>query len=82
MSFLCPVCSYRRMVSFCPQHDKESCEQEDCLHFISESDLKDEKEAVCTYSETTLDNSIYVEQFAPWISSGKEKVRKNVFLLV
>ena len=82
VSFLCPVCSYRRMVSFCPQHDKESCEQEDCLHFISESDLKDEKEAVCTYSETTLDNSIYVEQFAPWISSGKEKVRKNVFLLV
>ena len=82
VSFLCPVCSYRRMVSFCPQHDKESCEQEDCLHFISESDLKNEKEAVCTYSETTLDNSIYVEQFAPWISSGKEKVRKNVFLLV
>ena len=81
VSFLCPVCSHGRVVSFCPRHRKESCMQEECLHFISESDLGDEKQAVCTNSATALDNSIHAEQFALWISSGKEKVRKNVFLL-
>ena len=55
--------------------------QEEYLHFISESDLGDEKQAVCTNSATALDNGIHAEQFALWISSGKEKVRKNVFLL-
>ena len=81
VSFLCPVCSHGRVVSFCPRHRKESCMQEECLHFISVSDLGDEKQAVCTNSATALDNSIHAEQFALWISSGKEKFRKNVFLL-
>ena len=81
VSFLCPVCSHGRVVSFCPRHRKESCMQEEYLHFISESDLGDEKQAVCTNSATALDNRIHAEQFALWISSGKEKVRKNVFLL-
>ena len=49
------------------------------LHF--RVDLGDEKQAVCTNSATALDNRIHAEQFALWISSGKEKVRKNVFLL-
>ena len=79
VSFLCPVCSYGRVVSLCPQHPGESCKQEECLHFISESDLGDEKQAVCTNSDTAVDNRIHAEQFAPWISSGMEKVRKNVF---
>ena len=79
VSFLCPVCSYGCVVSLCPQHLGESCKQEECLHFISESDLGDEKQAVCTNSDTAVDNRIHAEQFAPWISSGMEKVRKNVF---
>ena len=79
VSFLYPVCSHGRVVSFCPRHRKESCMQEECLHFISESDLGDEKQAVCTNSATALDNSIHAEQFALWISSGKEKVRKMFF---
>ena len=49
------------------------------LHF--RVDLGDEKQAVCINSATALDNRIHAEQFALWISSGKEKVRKNVFLL-
>ena len=77
--FLCPVCSHGRVASFCLQHNEESCEQEECLHFISESDLGDEKQAVCTNSATALDIRIHVEQFAPWISSSKEKVRESFF---
>ena len=79
VSFLCPVCSYGRVVSLCPQHHGESCKQEECLHFISESDLGDEKQAVCTNSDAVLDIRIHAEQFAPWISSGKEKVGKMFF---
>ena len=79
VSFLCPVCSYGRVVSLCPQHHGESCKQEECLHFISESDLGDEKQVVCTNSDAVLDNRIHAEQFAPWISSGKEKVGKIFF---
>ena len=79
VSFLCPVCSYGRVVSLCPQHHGESCKQEECLHFISESDLGDEKQVVCTNSDAVLDNRIHAEQFTPWISSGKEKVGKMFF---
>ena len=81
VSFLCPVCSYGRVVSFCSQHNEESCKQEECLHFISESALGDEKQAVCTNSVAVLDNRIHAQQFAPWIPSGEEKVRKRFFLL-
>ncbi|XP_022807422.1 uncharacterized protein LOC111344458 isoform X2 [Stylophora pistillata] len=77
VSFLCPVCSHGRVVSFCTRHRKESCEQEECLHFISESNLRDEMLAVCNNSVTTVDNRIQVEQFAPWISPGKEKMETH-----
>ena len=79
VSYLCPVCSYGRVASFCPQHHEESCKQEECLHFIPESDLSNEKQVVCTNSVTALDNRIHAEQFAPWISSSKEKVIKMFF---
>ena len=79
VSYLCPVCSYGRVARLCKQHNEEICEQEECLHFISESDLGDEKQAVCTNFVTALDNRIHAEQFAPWIFPGKEKVRKMFF---
>ena len=76
VSYLCPVCSHGRVASFCPQHHEESCKQEECLRFILESDLLNKKQVVCTNSVTALDNRIHAEQFAPWISFVKEKVRK------
>ena len=79
VSYLCPVCSYGSVARLCKQHNEESCEQEECLHFISESDLGDEKQAVCTNFVTALDNRIHAEQFAPWIFPGREKVRKIFF---
>ena len=82
VSFLCPVCSYGRVVSFCSQHNEENCKQEECLHFISESALGDEKQAVCTNSVAVLDNRIHAQQFAPWIPSGEEKVRKRWFFFL
>ena len=82
VSYLCPVCSYGRVARLCKQHNEEICEQEECLHFISESDLGDEKQAVCTNFVTALDNRIHAELFAPWIFPGKEKVRKMFFPVI
>ncbi|PFX13629.1 putative serine/threonine-protein kinase pats1, partial [Stylophora pistillata] len=71
--FLCPVCSRGRVVSLCTLHYEERCEQEECLHFISESDLGDEMHAVCTRSVAAVDNRIQVESFSPWIFSAEDK---------
>ena len=77
--FLCPICSHGRAVSFCTQHYEENCKQEECLHFISESDLGNKTaQAFCTKSATARDNRIQAEEFAPWISPNEEKVRKMV----
>ena len=72
--FLCPVCSCGRMISLCTLHREEGCKEEECLHFISELDLGDETQAICTKS-VALDNQIQVEKFSPWISCAEEKVK-------
>ena len=79
--FLCPICSHGRVVSFCTQHYEENCKQEECLHFILESDLGNKTAQVfCTKSATARDNRIQAEDFAPWTSPSEEKVRKMVSL--
>ncbi|PFX12864.1 putative serine/threonine-protein kinase pats1 [Stylophora pistillata] len=73
--FLCPICSHGRMVSFCTQHFIENCEQEDCLHFISESDFDNKTpQVLCKKFATAQDNRIQAEDFAPWISLSEDKV--------
>ena len=79
--FLCPICSHGRVVSFCTQHYEENCKQEECLHFILESDLGNKTAQVfCPKSATARDNRIQAEDFAPWTSPSEEKVRKMVSL--
>ena len=72
--FLCPVCSRGRVISLCKLHHKRGCKEEECLHFISELDLGDETQAICTKS-VAVDNQIQVEKFSPWISCAEEKVK-------
>ena len=36
----CPVCCQECKVNYCCTHHKQCCEQEECLHFWSESDLR------------------------------------------
>ena len=75
--FLCPVCSRRRVISLCKLHHKRGCKQEECLHFISELDLGDETQAICTKSVGAANNQIQVEKFYPWISCAEQKVKKR-----
>ena len=74
--YLCHVCSRGRTISLCQLHYEEGCKQEECLHFISELDLGDETQAICTKSVAAVDNRIQVEKFYPWISCAGKKVKK------
>ena len=74
--YLCHVCSRGRTISLCQLHYEEGCKQEECLHFISELDLGDETQAICTKSVAAVDNRIQVEKFYPWISCAEKKVKK------
>ena len=76
--FLCPVCSCGRMISLCTLHREEGCKEEECLHFISELDLGDETQAICTKS-VAVDNRIQVEKFSPWISCAEKKVKMRFY---
>ena len=75
VSFLCPVCCRGRAVDYCAHHNKEGCKQEECLHFLAESQLRNEIQVVCPRSATAQDNRVQVRKFAPWIPSGEGKVR-------
>lgn len=61
---LCPVCCKRRSVSYCYEHHTSACDKEECLHFWSESELRDEQFCMKdTFVERTV---VPLEEFVPW----------------
>lgn len=51
MSVCWPVCSKERSVDYCQSHNVFGCKQEECLHFWSESQLRDcQGPIICTKS--------------------------------
>ncbi|XP_044166110.1 uncharacterized protein LOC114967473 [Acropora millepora] len=46
---ICPVCCHERIIKYCTTHDTQDCEQEECLHFIPESELRNANQPItCT----------------------------------
>ena len=76
LSFLCPVCCQGRAVNFCQNHHKESCRQEQCLHFFPDSKLDNDNQVLCDRSATAQDIRVSAEHFAPWFPSEGSKVSK------
>ena len=68
MCVCCPVCSRPGSVK-CRDHDVRGCE---CLHFLSESDLRQRQH--CNRQGRSLlgDRRIRVKQFECWFSGGEE----------
>ena len=68
MCVCCPVCSQPGSVK-CRDHDVRGCE---CLHFLSESDLRQRQH--CNRQGRSLlgDRRIRVKQFECWFSGGEE----------
>ena len=64
---ICPVCCHKRLVNYCPIHHKQDCEREECLHFISESELRNANQSItCTRSPVAVNNKVYMKDFSAW----------------
>ena len=75
MCVRCLVCSRSGTVNYCHTHDMPGCSQEECLHFVSDSELqKCRKFYICTRPGVQGDCRIHVRQYAPyWFGFLDEK---------
>ena len=72
---ICPVCCHKRLVSYCSTHHKQDCEREECLHFISESELRNANQSItCTRSAVAVNNKVYIKDFTAWFVSPSGEV--------
>ena len=78
---ICPVCCQESKANYCCKHHKQWwCEQEECLHFISESDLRKAKDFIrCLRCPTAEINKVHVKRFAPWFETSDEQVKDSNF---
>ncbi|XP_044178338.1 uncharacterized protein LOC114973253 isoform X2 [Acropora millepora] len=79
---ICPVCCHKKLVNYCRTHHKQDCEQEDCLHFIPESELRNSNEhIICTRSAAAVDNKVYSKDFTAWFANPREEKVKTSHLI-
>ena len=80
---ICPVCCQERKANYCCKNHKQwCCEQEECLHFLSESDLPKAKEFIrCRRCPTAESDKVHVKRFAPWFETSDEQVNRLQLLL-
>ena len=75
VSFICPVCCQGGAFNFCRIHATQCCKQEECLHFWSESQLRDVKKVICcTKSAVARTNRVDDKPFAPWFAPPQNEV--------
>ena len=71
---ICPVCCHERIVKYCTTHHKQDCEQEECLHFIPESELRNANQPItCTRLPAAVDK-VDINDFSAWFPSSREEV--------
>ena len=72
---ICPVCCHKRLVKYCSTHHKQNCEREECLHFISESELCNASQTIiCTRSAAAVNSKVCIKDFSAWFASQREEV--------
>lgn len=80
MSVCCPVCSKERSVDYCQSHNVFGCKQEECLHFWSESQLRDcQAPIICTKSAVAGDYRVPVEVFGQWFKFVDQQVNLKYY---
>ena len=77
--FICPVCCQGSSVNYCRTHRAQRCEQEECLHFWSESQLCDVKTLSCSKSAVAKNKRFQTDQFAPWLLPRRNQVNNNIY---
>ena len=81
---ICPVCCHKRLVGYCSTHHKQDCEREECLHFISESELRHavNQSITCTRSAVAVNNKVYIKDFTAWFVSPSGEVTVVLIQLI
>ena len=75
VGIICPVCCNKRLVNYCSTHHKQDCEQEECLHFIPEPELRNLNQHItCTRSAVAVNNKVSTKNFTAWFASPREEV--------
>ncbi|XP_068677288.1 uncharacterized protein [Montipora foliosa] len=73
--FICPVCCHGKLVNYCRIHHKQDCEQGECLHFLSESELHRANQFItCTRAAAAVNNKVHVTSFSAWFISPREQL--------
>ncbi|XP_078377174.1 uncharacterized protein LOC144660431 isoform X1 [Oculina patagonica] len=74
MSVCCLVCCKQGSVNHCRSHKVRGCKQEECLHFWSESQLRECQEPIiCTKSAVAEDYRVPVKIFGHWFKFVDEQ---------
>ena len=81
LSFICPVCSQGGVDGYCDTHWVEGCKKEECLHFLSLSELCNKKAIDCNESAGAPNTRVDIKQFAPWFASLGYQVNNRFILL-
>ena len=82
MCVLCPVCCNEGTVrvNYCPTHKKQDCKEEQCLHFLSISELfSGNGSTFCDRSASAPDTRVSVTQFSHWSDLSGHQVSKSTF---
>ena len=77
LSFICPVCCQGGVNCYCDAHRVEGCEKEECLHFLSMSELCNKKAIDCNKSAGVPITRVDVRLFAPWFTSPGYQVNNR-----
>lgn len=80
MCVLCPVCCKGGALHYCRTHKKEKCKEEQCLHFLSISELfSDNESKFCDRSASAPDTQVSVMQFSHWYDLPGHQVSNSTF---
>ena len=83
MSVICPVCCCGRAVNYCQTHHKQGCQEEQCLHFWTLSELRsNEENPYCEWSAAAKSCSVPVANFAHWLASSEHQVNKQLVYII
>ncbi|XP_078352927.1 uncharacterized protein LOC144637729 [Oculina patagonica] len=79
MSVICPVCWEESKVVECKTHGVQRCKQEECLHFLSESECCGSKQSInCKKATFAEDIAVDAKVWAPWFASPVKQALEDV----
>ena len=80
MCVLCSVCCDGGAFNFCSTHNEKRCKEEQCLHFLSISELFNaNRSTFCDRSATAPDTQVSIKLFSHWYGLSGHQVSNSTF---